>query len=130
MKIIANAPERVRWETVKGKVLGKGAASLAAPPDTQTLLAVDPVTGGRTVVEVKGGKADFAALAAGRLVVRAQPYADVKLGSKDLGTTPFDAVSLPPGSYRVVLSYEGKVVEREISVTSGKEAVVAVNMLK
>ena len=29
-----------------------------------------------------------------------------------------------------VAGYEGKVVEREISVTSGKEAVVAVNMLK
>ena len=79
---------------------------------------------------VTGGKVDLEALGKGRLAVRAQPFADVKLGQKDLGTTPFDPLSLPPGDYKAVLTYEGKVVEKTFTVTAGRETVVAVNMLK
>ena len=73
---------------------------------------------------------DFNAVAKGRLVVRAQPYADVKLGAKNLGQTPFGSLSLPAGEYTAILNYEGKVVEKAFTITAGKETVVAVNMLK
>ena len=114
---------------MKGKPLGKG-AQLLVPADTAAVVAVDGATGGRSTVPVVAGKADWNALGKGRLAVRAQPYADVKLGAKNLGTTPFDPLALPVGDYKLVLNYEGKLVEKTFSITAGKETTIAVNMLK
>jgi hypothetical protein len=129
-KTSTSAPEGIRWESSKGKVLGKGSAGVVLPDGAVSAVAVDGATGGRSVVQVVGGTLDYGALKKGRLVVRAQPYADVRLAQKNLGSTPFDPVSLVEGSYTVTLSYEGKKVEQQITVTPGKETVVAINMLK
>ena len=63
-------------------------------------------------------------------MVRAQPYADVKLGAKNLGTTPFSPLSLVEGEYLVVLTGDGKRAERKVSIEAGRESIVAVNMAK
>ena len=129
-KTPTSAPEGIRWESSKGKVLGKGSAGVVLPDGAVSAVAVDGVTGGRSVVPLTGGSLNYGALKQGRLVVRAQPYADVRLAQKNLGSTPFDPVSLVEGSYTVTLSHEGKKVERQVTVTPGKETIVAVNMLK
>ncbi|MDP2346016.1 MAG: serine/threonine-protein kinase, partial [Deltaproteobacteria bacterium] len=130
-KTPTQAPDSIRWESIKGKALGKGSAGIIVPEGNAAVVAVDPLTGGRTTMTVTAGQAlDYGAVAKGRLAVRAQPYADVKLGAKTLGTTPFDPLSLPAGTYVAVLSYEGKVIEKSFTITGGKETVVAVNMLK
>jgi hypothetical protein len=129
-KTPTSAPDGIVWQTSKGKALGKGSAGVVLPGGTVSAIAVDPATGCRSTVAVKDGKLDDGALGKGRLVVRAQPYADVKLGGRNLGTTPFEPVSFVEGECAVALSYEGKKVERAVTVTAGKESVVAVNMLK
>ena len=129
-RIGTEAPATIRWETTKGRSIGKGSGGVVAPPGTTAVVAVDPATGGRTTVKLEGGRFDYSAVKKGRLVVRAQPYAEVKLGPKTLGTTPFQPVGLVAGTYKVVLTYEGKRVERTITIDEGREAIVAVNMLK
>ena len=125
-----SAPAAIRWETSKGKLLGKGNSGIVVADGASSVVAVDPVTGGRSVVRVVAGALDYGSLKSGRLVVRAQPFADVRLGTKILGTTPFQPLSLVEGSYTVELMHEGKVIKRAVTVSGGKEAVVAVNMLK
>ena len=129
-KTPTTAPAGIRWETSKGKVLGKGGAAVVLPDGTSSVVAVDPVTGGHSVVRVVAGALDYSSLKSGCLVVRAPPYAEVRLGSKALGTTPFDPLGLVEGAYTVELVYEGKIVRRPVTVTAGKETVVAVNMAK
>ena len=130
-KTPTSAPDSIRWESLKGKLLGKGSAGILVPEGSAAVVAVDPVTGGRSTVSVVAGRPlDFNAVAKGRLSVRAQPWADVKLGTKTLGTTPFDPLSLPAGEYVAVLSYEGKRVEKKFTIAGGRETIVAVNMLK
>jgi serine/threonine-protein kinase len=124
------APDGIRWETPTGRALGRGAAGLVLPEGARSAVAVDPVTGGRTTVELIDGRLDYGAIGRGRLVVRAQPWAEVTVGAKELGTTPFEPVMLVAGTYTVRLRHEGRVVEREIIVSPGREAIVAVNMLK
>ena len=129
-KTPTTAPAGIRWETSRGKVLGRGSAGIVLPEGSASVVAVDPVTGGHSVVRVVGGGLDYGSLKSGRLVVRAQPYADVRLGSKALGTTPFEPLGLVEGSYTVELVYEGKTVRRPVTIAAGKEAVVAVNMTR
>jgi serine/threonine-protein kinase len=130
-KTPTSAPESIRWESIKGKALGKGSAGILVPDGNGAVVAVDPVTGGRTTMTVNAGQTlDYGAVGKGRLAVRAQPFADVKLGAKNLGTTPFDPLALPAGDYVAILNYEGKIVEKPFTITGGKETVVAVNMLK
>ncbi len=124
------APDGIRWESKGGKLLGKGDGGVVLPDGASFAIAVDPATGGRSKVSLSGGKLDYSALKKGRLVVRAQPYADVKLGSKNLGTTPFAPLSLVEGDYTVVLTGDGKKAERKVTIEAGREAVVAVNMSK
>jgi len=129
-KTATSAPDAVLWQSTKGKALGKGGAGVVLPDGATSAIAVDSSTGCRSVVNVSDGKLDYGALGQGRLVVRAQPYAEVKLGGRHLGSTPFDPVSLVEGECTVTLSYEGKKVDKPVKITAGKEAVVAVNMLK
>jgi serine/threonine-protein kinase len=124
------APEGIRWESASGKVLGRGAGGVVLADGVRSVVAVDSVTGGRTTVELVDGRFDYTAIGRGRLVIRAQPWAEVALGTKDLGTTPFEPVMLVAGTYTVRLRHEGRVVDREVTISPGREAIVAVNMLK
>jgi len=121
-EVAAAAPRWVQWQTKGGKRLGTGTSVLAVPAGTTQIVAVDTQRGGRSVVDVKGGAADYSKLPHGKLQVRAAPFADVFLGSVALGPTPFAPVDLVEGSYLVVFRHEGKEQKVRVDVKGGQTA--------
>lgn len=69
------------------------------------------------------GVADWDALPRVPLLLRARPWASVRLGEEELGQTPLQPVRVVPGRYRVVFEQEGRVVTRVVDVRAGVEAV-------
>lgn len=70
-----------------------------APPDSPAVPAVRPADE-RSVPEPPAP----APATTGRLSVAAQPWARVRVGARDLGTTPIAAVELPVGQHTVTLT--------------------------
>jgi len=101
------------------------------PQGTRSIVAVDGKRGARTVVAVPAsGAVDYAALPRGKLVVRANPYADVFLAKDALGTTPFPALDVVAGTYTVRLVYQKREEKKVIEVKAGSEARVIVDFTK
>lgn len=121
-EVAAAAPRWVQWQSKGGKRLGSGTAVLAVPVGTTQIVALDTQRGGRSVVDIKGGAADYGKLPRGKLQVRAAPFADVFLGSVALGQTPFAPVDLVEGSYLVVFRHEGKEQKVRVDVKGGQLA--------
>ncbi|MBI1947653.1 MAG: serine/threonine protein kinase [Deltaproteobacteria bacterium] len=119
-EIAAAGPKWVQWQTKAGKRLGSGTSVLAVPAGVSQIVALDTRRGGRSVVDVKGGAADYGKLPRGKLQVRAAPFADVFLGSEALGTTPFAPVELVEGSYVVVFRHGGKEQKEKVEVKGGQ----------
>jgi hypothetical protein len=92
------------------------------------VLAVDGRTGGVTRVPVKDGVVDVGTIGEGRLMVNAVPWAAIKIGALDVGTTPIDPIKLRAGRYVVTLTRDAKVVTRTIDVKPGAEALLRVDM--
>jgi serine/threonine protein kinase len=127
MSVKATAPASVRWKNGK-TVLGKGTTTLKVPTTTKSLMAEDAVTGGRVSVPIVDGRVSHEALGKGTLDLRVRPWAKVSVGSRALGTTPLDAVSLPAGDYTVSLEWEGKVKTKRVSLSKGKLTTLKVDM--
>ncbi|MBP9208268.1 MAG: PEGA domain-containing protein, partial [Kofleriaceae bacterium] len=79
--------------------------------------------GERRTVEIALRKASAGAPAAsGRLTLRTDPYAEVYLGSRHLGQTPFAELVLPAGTHTLVLQHPGKKkVTRAVTIKPGQE---------
>lgn len=125
LEVRARAPGGIQWQ-VDGRGAGAGTTTIRVPVGTTSLLAVDKKRGGRSVVPVVDGVADFGALPRGKIHPRANPYAEVFLGSELLGTTPFPALEAPVGSYTLRFVHDGKQEKRTVEVT--KDAVVRVSV--
>ena len=58
----------------------------------------------------------------GKLVVRTQPYSEVYIGERRLGTTPFADVELPPGTYTLTFRNPDRPPHtRQITIEPGGE---------
>ncbi len=79
--------------------------------------------GERRTVEIALRKASAGAPAAsGRLTLRTDPYAEVYLGGRHLGQTPFAELVLPAGTHTLVLQHPGKKkVTRAVTIKPGQE---------
>jgi serine/threonine protein kinase len=60
--------------------------------------------------------------------IRALPYAEVFLGDRSLGMTPFKPLELDPGHYRIRLVNGGRSETREVDVEPGHSVVVRVDL--
>ncbi len=126
VEVQARAPAGIQWQ-VGGKSVGTGTATLKLAAAADSVVALDRQRGGRSVVPVVGGVADYGALARGKLHPRANPYAEVFLGTQSLGTTPFAPVELPVGTWSLRFVHDGKTEERSVTVTAGAVAKVSVS---
>jgi hypothetical protein len=68
----------------------------------------------------------------GHLDVRVNPFAEVSVNGRVLGTTPFEPVELPPGPVTLVLKNQKLGVVRKVPVVvvAGQTVTVKVNLLK
>jgi hypothetical protein len=99
-------------------VLGSGDASFSLA-DGSALIAVDTTTGCRSEPRI-GDRVDYLSIPSGRLEVRAFPYADVFLGNRKLGTTPFQPIELPAGRCSVRAVSDGVEKTTEVLVEVGR----------
>ena len=119
-EIAAAAPKWVQWQTKAGKRLGSGSAVFKVPSGVSQIVALDTRRGGRTLIDVGDGAADWSKLAHGKLQLRAATFADVFLGSEALGTTPFASVDLVVGSYVVTFRHDGKEKTERVEIKAGQ----------
>ncbi len=120
------APAGIQWQSA-GKGVGAGTGTIKVALGTTSLVAVDKKRGGRSTVPVVNGVADYGALPRGKIHPRANPYADVSLGSEPLGTTPFAPVEVPIGTWSLRFTHNGKTETRSVDVTKGTVAKMSVS---
>ena len=73
--------------------------------------------------DVRDGVADWDALPRVPLLLRARPWATVRLGEEELGQTPLQPVRVVPGRYRVRFENAGRVITRVVDVHADDDAV-------
>lgn len=66
--------------------------------------------------------------ASGRLSVNANPWAMVSIDGSDHGETPITGVELSPGPHRVVFTYGGVTIARDVTVVPGNNPPLVVRM--
>jgi eukaryotic-like serine/threonine-protein kinase len=65
----------------------------------------------------------------GLLQIGVRPYADVLIDGTPVGTTPFKAIALPPGTHTVVLMHPGyRPLKRSVKIVAGQRAKVFVDL--
>jgi serine/threonine-protein kinase len=126
-KVTLKAPAHIRWIVPGAGEVAKGEGTVSLPPGTKRVIAYDPRTGGRSSMRVKS-TLDYGKLQEGTLLVFALPWADVKMGSKKLGTTPLSPMKLVQGSYRLTFVKEGKRITKKVTVRGGEKAKLKVDM--
>ncbi len=118
----------MRWTLPSKSRLKPDGGKVSVSSSTKWLYAVDRRTGGRSRVPIKNGVADASALQKGKLAVRVFPYAEVKVGRRPLGSTPFPPVSLVEGTYWLTFTHDDKTVTKEAVVRPGDTTVLKVDM--
>ena len=129
-RIRAKGPASVIWRTTSGKRIGQGSAPLDVPENATSLKVEDKTTGGKNTVPIVNRVADYDALGKGGLAFRIRPWAEVKIGRKNYGTTPLDPIRLVAGTYRVKLKWESKEIVKTIRIEKGKQATIKQDMRK
>ncbi len=125
--VTLKGPAHVSWRLPGGKSASGGSARM--PARAKSLTAVDSARGSTHEVPIVDDVADFAALPTGTLRVQAVPFADVSLGKESLGQTPpLPPVTLPAGSYKVTLRWQGVTKTVRVKIEGGKQAKVAEKM--
>jgi serine/threonine-protein kinase len=126
--VVVSAPAGVQW-LLDRKVIGSGSRALQIPVGARELVAVDKRRGARTTIPLTAASStiDYATLPRGKLQPRAKPFADVFLGEEGLGATPFPAVDVVAGTYRVRFVYKTKETTRTVDVGAGAIARPAVD---
>jgi serine/threonine protein kinase len=124
-------PKHVQWLLPGGDKLGEGSLRLNLPAGTGRIVAFDPKTTARTELLV-GGEAtiDYATLPRGRVAFRILPWAEVKIGEKELGSTPIPDFETVIGTYDVNLVWEDRVKTVRVDVRAGGESVLKQDMRK
>ena len=126
--VALKAPASVTWKLPGARSL-RGSGSARLPQRARSVVATDTQRGSTHEVPIVGDVADFSALPSGTLRVQAIPFADVALGREALGQTPpLAPVTLPVGSYKVKLSWQGKSKLVLVKVERGKESRVREKM--
>jgi hypothetical protein len=115
-------PDRIRW-ALGGRPLRNGPGVAVVPAGTRALQGRDPRRDVVSPVPIVDGAADWDALPRVSLLLRARPWASVRLGEEELGQTPLQPIRVVPGRYRVRFENNGRVVLRTVDVEAGAEAV-------
>jgi hypothetical protein len=123
----AAAPARVRWQTEGGRVLGMGSGTLKVPVGVSRLIAFDTKRGVKSTVPITGSLIDYGVLPRGKIQTRANPFADVFLGTEPLGQTPFAPVDAVVGSYVLRFVHEGHEEKRTVQVKPAEVTRVVVD---
>ncbi len=129
-RIRARGPASVIWKSASGKTLGRGSAPLDVPKGITALQAVDGQTGGKNTVPIINRVADYDSLGKGRVVFRVRPWAEIRIGKKNYGTTPIDPIRLVAGTYRIKLKWEDKTITKTVRVRKGQQESLKVDMRK
>jgi serine/threonine-protein kinase len=113
------APQHVVWRTAAGRELGRGNVRVELPAAEKAVQAVD---GKRAMVASApvADTIDFARLPTGTLTFLVLPYADVRIGQLELGTTPVGPQKLTAGAYRVTLTYKDKRATKRVRVRQNR----------
>lgn len=95
-----------------------------APPTQAPPPRLLPPEPRRTSTTTRAGKR------AGKVILRANPWAEVFFRGKSLGVTPVAPIELPPGSYVFTLKNADLAVERQVKarVVEGEESVLKVDL--
>ncbi len=126
--VALDGPASVRWQTLEGAPLGRGRVQADVPEGAKAVTALDGATGNRARVPIVDGAARYGALGTGRLLLFVNPWADVTIGPKKIGTLPFGPVDLVAGQYDVKLTYEGRTTVVRVEVVAGKDVTVTRTM--
>ncbi len=124
-----SGPSRIKWRTANGKTIKTGSGTVQLPDSVKSIVAYDPVWGVKTKVEVSS-RIDYDKLPRYPVVVRARPWAEVTIGRKKLGATPFEKpFMLVEGRYTVKLTWNDakKTLPLEVGGSS-KPVIVAADM--
>jgi serine/threonine protein kinase len=113
--VALRGPARIAW-SAGGRALRNGPGDVVIPAGTKRVTGFDPRRGVQSEVVVSGGVADWDALPRVSLLLRARPWANVRLGDENLGQTPLQPVRVVPGRYRVRFEQDDKVVVRVVDV--------------
>ena len=123
----AKGPSSITWK-LNGRSLGSGTTSLRVAKGTTKVTAVDGPTGGIASVNVVDGVVDYGTVGSGTVVIRVKPWADVDVGGKKLGQTPFDPITLRAGHYTFHFTREGINKTVTTDVKTGGTSTVNVDM--
>jgi hypothetical protein len=115
-------PDRVRW-SLGGRPLRSGPGSATVPAGTRVVQGRDPRRDVVSNVPIVDGAADWDTLPRVPLLLRARPWATVRLGEEDLGQTPLQPVRVVPGRYRVRFENDGRVITRTVVVAADDDTV-------
>jgi hypothetical protein len=118
-------PASIRWLDAGGKVLGFGTGTFKIAANAKSIGAVDSRRGVKSTVAISGGVADYGTLPRGKIQPRANPFADVFLGSDALGQTPIAPVDCVAGTYTVRFVHDGKEQKKTVEVKAGDVVRVA-----
>lgn len=128
-RVTVRAPPHIQWR-VRGRMVGRGDATLTLQAGTARITAVDTQLGGQIAVPV-APVIDWARLPKGDLSFIVLPWADVTLGNKALGRTPrAGPITLVAGRYEVTLSSGSKTRKVKVEVPAGGAAVVRETFLE
>ena len=119
VEVKTKAPAAIRWSSEGGKALGAGAGSVKVAPSAKALVAFDNKRGVKSTVPIVNGVADYGALPRGKLQPRANPYAEVFLGTESLGQTPFPPVDVVAGTYVLRFVHDGKEQKKTVEIKAG-----------
>jgi serine/threonine-protein kinase len=119
-------PANIAWFALDGRKLGAGSTKQRV--HGHVVVAVDSITGARCTVAVERGVAHWDSVGTGALDVRANPYAHVYVGGRDLGITPLKPLpQLPACTLHVKLVYESKTRTESVRVSPNKTTSVRVD---
>jgi serine/threonine protein kinase len=117
-RVALRGPAWVQWR-LGSRTLRTGPGSVEVPGGTRSVQGRDTRRGVTATVPIDDDVADWGALPEVTLLLRARPWATVKLGDEALGQTPLQPVTVVPGRYLVRFEGSGHVVTRTITVKAG-----------
>ena len=113
-KVQLTAPGHVEW-SAGNATLGKGTLDVELPVDVSTLSAFDTRRRVLSTLPV-AERVDYEDLPTTRVRIFVRPWAEATLGDEPLGMTPFPALMLVRGTYRLRLVHQGEEQVHSVEV--------------
>lgn len=113
-KVHLKAPGHVEW-SAGNATLGKGSLDVELPAELSTLSALDTRRRVLSTLPV-GDTVDYEDLPTTRVRIFVRPWAEATLGDEPLGMTPFPALMLVRGTYRLRLVHQGEEQVHSVEV--------------